>query len=392
VKIKQKSKKSHIISSTLIILIALIFFPLILMSQSYDPWTTPLSLYSGDREVRFETVNDVGKSFGQWATERLIQILITDFDDELRLEACEILKNRIEPRANRAFTYKINDEYIRVRMCCILALREFIIDYPIPVLLKRLIVEDNDVDGINKDSFEAIYTSHFNVRREIVKTVAVLTRRWKREKLRAEVIDALKDHYPNEDDWGVKVEIIDAIFELQPDEGLDYMLETLRTENDPYVVDHIVNMLNKKGHSAFAHKILAERDLVKDFEKTTFDSHIDKIPENAQYRYIQMMKDDYIKALLYHNDYRKRYDAAEKLGKIASGDIVYLLEKVLIEDENMTVREACAEALGNCGNEFTVHYLIQAYYNEDNRRFRKEIRDSLARLGVQESEYIVEED
>lgn len=393
---KCKFSKSSIVSSVLILLFILISFPIILMSQSYDPWTAPMSLYSGDRNVRFKTLNDIGKSFGYWSAERLVQILITDFDDELRLEACEILKNKIEPRAGRAFTYKVNDENIKVRMCCVLALREFIIDYPIPVLLERFAIEDNDIEGINKASFESIYSSHFNVRKEIVKTVRILTKRWKKKELRTYVIDTLREHYAYEDnhgnDWAVKNEIIDAIFDLHPETGFDYMLEQLRKENDPYVVDHIVDVLISKGHSAFARKILAERDLVKDFEKTTFDSHIDKIPENAQFRYIQMMKKDYIKDLLYHNDYRKRYDAAEKLGKVAHGETVYLLEKVLVEDENMYVRKACAKALGNCGDGTSVTYLIQAYYNDDNRQFRTDIKDSLARLGVQESEYILNDE
>ncbi len=376
-------KKNSII---ILILISLIFISMPVIFSGDTIRDIIIDLYSTQQKHRMKGIEKLGDNRNKvWAMERLVQILITGDDQDMRLEACNIITSRTEEETIPALTYKIDDPNIFVRLCCVKGLSKFITDYPIDKLIQRLQVEDNDVYGVNEASYEVNLTSFYNVRREIVKTLTNLARRWKKVSIMDKVIKVFKEQYQVEDDWGVKVEILDGIYELDNDIGFEFLKESLRTENELYVIEYIKQKLWKIGRGAFVDKILGERGIRSN--TINFDGEVRELTHEEMITHIRLNKLEYIDMLLYGEAPRDRIEAVRRLGQIADSDIVDIIEEAFNTDPSVNVRRECVIVLGKCGNENTPPHLIRAYYKDENATLKYDIVKTLSDLGVTRSEY-----
>lgn len=376
--------KRKIKTLLILLLLIILIFPIVFLSAD-NPYTISLELYSNIKEVRLDVLNRLRGIPYFWAIERMIQILLTDDDDDMRITSCEILAGKIDPRAIQSFTYTINDPNLFVRLCSVKALSKFINDYPIETLIERLSIEDNDIYGVNKDYYEINLTSNYNVRKEIIKTLCIITDYRKKPLLREKIIAIFKKQYDIEEDWGVRIEILESILRLKRSEGIEFLKYALSTENELYVLNYSETKLREIKMGAFADKILLERDMLRN--KITFDKSLTTLSKEDLEKHIKTNKKQYLIDLLYHSDYRKRLYAVNKLGMIASGEIVDIIEYALLNDESRDVRWACILQLAKCGDEDSVKVLIEAFYDTKNSNLKMEIIRALSKLGVNRSEY-----
>ncbi len=369
-----------------ILLVLMLFIPIVLLFSGDTIQDIILDLYSTNPEIRLKGVEKLGDNRNKvWAMERLVQTLLISDDEDMRIKACEIITSRIEEETIPALTYKIDDPNIFVRLCCVKGLSKFITDYPINKLIERLKVEDNDIYGVNDGYYEVNLTSNYNVRREIIKTLTNLTRRWKKIAVRDKVIGVFKEQYWIEDDWGVKVEILDGIYELDNDTGFEFLKEALRSENELYVIEYIKQKLWKIGRGAFVDKILGERGI--ESNTIVFDGEVRELTAEEMITHIRLNKLEYMDMLIYDEIPRNRIEAIRRLSQIADSEIVDVIERAFNTDPDIDVRRECVIALGKCGNENTPHHLIRAYYKDENSTLRYDIVKSLSDLGVTRSEY-----
>jgi HEAT repeat protein len=370
----------------IVILLIMLFIPVVLLFSGDTIQDIIIDLYSTKPETRIKGIDKLGDNRNKvWAMERLVQILLISDDEDMRIKACEIITSRIEEETIPALTYKIDDPNIFVRLCCVKGLSKFITDYPIDKLIERLKVEDNDIYGVNEGYYEVNLTSHYNVRREIVKTLTNLTRRWKKVTIRDRVINVFKEQYWVEDDWGVKVEILDGIYELDNDIGFEFLKEALRSENELYVIEYIKQKLWKIGRGAFVDKILGERGIQSN--TIVFDGEVRELTAEEMITHIRLNKLEYIDMLINDEIPRNRIEAVRRLSQIADSEIVDIIERAFNTDPNIDVRRECVIALGKCGNENTPNHLITAYYRDENAMLRYDIVKTLSDLGVTRSEY-----
>lgn len=431
--------RKNIIIIAVIILISIT--PLFIFADI--PSSYSIELFRGSEEDRIEALKRIGYSNNYWAVQRVVQILLTDISADMRLEACNILTDRVDADTIPALTYSINDENIFVRLCAVKTLRLFIDDYAVKTLIERLNIEDNDIDGANAEYYAVNYTSYYNVRSEIVKTLTEISFLMKKTSLIDYVITVLKNHYEQETDWGVKIEILESLVKLdRRGEGFDMLKKSLEEETDLYIIEYAEEKLWDIGMGAFADKILEKRNLRKRHKKYEDDlsklSHeelieyiilnkysifkeaieaehglyvveqrgesewrigteemIDKLSKDGKFEknivklshkdmvsYLFKNRNKYISDLKYSTKYTKRLIAINRLSLIANGEIVDYIEEAL-KDDNRSVRRTAVTALGRCGDEFSVNKLLQALENPINSYFYNDIELSLKRLGYE---------